>query len=715
MGGVIHPLYFPKEDIMNKYILDRYVPSDEEIYNEQVVNIVRQLHPEYFDENGDVKDEENSVKVQELVKNFDKDAPINTYIDEIKEPVDFKEDDENITEGADIANPMIIQHYLSKTLKTTPIIIEPAKEEENSLDLDELSIEDDLNLSLDIEPIFQLDDFEEDENLVLSIDKNLELKLNELLDDLEVEYKNISESSSNIMTLKSEYKYYKDTKNIRLPNPINVRGSNYYPVYVVLTRSNTMFQKIVRPIAGLEYGHASITLDPKLERLFTFSSKTDRVGGGFSIESVKDGPMWELAQGGNEFAMYAVLLSKEKCQKVMKFINMTMKNVDKYSYAMKQLLRIPFNMVNPDKTAMICSEFVAAALQEADKSLVGGLHTSLTTPGNIINDRFFFVQKGYLKDYDYKKTLKIVREMAKTKIVIRYLVENYSGSANYEIFKSIYRNAPDGLNILLRKFYPTTIVKPAVLMRCTNGGVYQTSMILESKPDKDELMAIYNPDKNAYKVKIDDVEHVSYCYILHNLVKLIFLSDNGFYLEDPKTVDRINKFIINQWEGRVLKEWDILKSIKDKSDPRIKIQKQRLLDLMWDYRDNPHNFVRRNANRYLFAQFLGFIAFPVEEGFISKEEYKLNFKKIYDYDPSFFLTSDEDYPVFNATDLEMYANVLEEVDDFEKKDFVMNWLNKYIEFGCDFKISKDASIAKYIPKEFSTIIDDSFDFVSLNE
>lgn len=155
---------------------------------------------------------------------------------------------------------------------------------------------------------------------------------------------------------------------------------NLYPIYIVCSFTDTSFAKATRLITRSEYTHAGISLDNKLNRIFTFKKGKDKHNDGFSIES-KDR---YNKSDRSEMCVICIFVDKKTITQFKKNLKFFFDNSDNTSYDYANLFigsisHIPTKN-NPQKLSMICSQFTDTILKSINISISGNRFANKTIP-----------------------------------------------------------------------------------------------------------------------------------------------------------------------------------------------------------------------------------------------------------------------------------------------------------------------------------------------
>lgn len=181
--------------------------------------------------------------------------------------------------------------------------------------------------------------------------------------------------------------------------------SELYPVYVTLFSNNGDFSKLIKRATGSEYSHATISLDPSLNNMYSFTdipfAKSKNLitqPAGFVRESIY-GPMYKH---NLYFTVLITFVDKKGFNEIQKKIDFFVKNHDKYRYNDLGLIKYFFNVrtkKTPDenkKAKWFCSEFVAYMLKAGG---MPGIDTVMEAPQDLYENN-----KIYVESVDYTLT-----------------------------------------------------------------------------------------------------------------------------------------------------------------------------------------------------------------------------------------------------------------------------------------------------------------------
>ena len=159
-------------------------------------------------------------------------------------------------------------------------------------------------------------------------------------------------------------------------------------IYLVISHYKSPFGDTVRAVTGGYYNHAGLSLDKKLDKMYTYSRRTSmnegRVLGGFAVESFSD-----FKHGKTDdidIKVIACDVTKDQFDYVKERMNFLSKNISKTHYNFFNLLtsafKIPINDNLSSDLISICSVFVATVMKAIGHP-VSGKPVNLVTPDDI--------------------------------------------------------------------------------------------------------------------------------------------------------------------------------------------------------------------------------------------------------------------------------------------------------------------------------------------
>ena len=211
---------------------------------------------------------------------------------------------------------------------------------------------------------------------------------------------------------------------------------NVYPVYIVLSWTNTNYGKLIRFVKNSKYTHAGMSLDSNLQEILTF--KYDSLSTGFEIENLKG---YINTYRDCQIEVLCLFVDKETLKKLKASIDYYKKAKDVTKYGFKNLFNILLNKkkeFTEFDTEMVCSQFVDHILKLCDIDITGKAN-NLVIPQDYAtiasaNPKVYKIYEGYGKDYIDGKVESVIKDLLdKNGSNIRYKEEAYDLESNIEM------------------------------------------------------------------------------------------------------------------------------------------------------------------------------------------------------------------------------------------------------------------------------------------
>lgn len=188
---------------------------------------------------------------------------------------------------------------------------------------------------------------------------------------------------------------------------------NLNPVYVVLFCNDGQFSRLIRKATGSQYSHATISLDPSLNEMYSFTdipySRARTLlsqPAGLVRESIY-GPMYSH---NLYFTVLITFVDDVGLAEIKKKIEFFVKNHDKYRYNDLGLVKYFFNIRKkglPDENAKkkwFCSEFVSYLLKVGG---MPGIDTVMKSPQDLYDSDLYVDSVDYtLKSFSEEDLIK---------------------------------------------------------------------------------------------------------------------------------------------------------------------------------------------------------------------------------------------------------------------------------------------------------------------
>lgn len=168
-------------------------------------------------------------------------------------------------------------------------------------------------------------------------------------------------------------------------------------LYIVVTRTNTFLGKLIQFFKKDEYTHAAISLDKRLNHMYSFGRKYAFIPfiGVFKHEEVNTG----LNKYQKEIPGVIIELevTKEQYEKATALIAQFISNSKKYKYNYRGLYHGLFNREACSDYRFLCSEFVYYILKESG-IIDFKLPRNLVRPQTFLDLEGRVIFKGNIKD-----------------------------------------------------------------------------------------------------------------------------------------------------------------------------------------------------------------------------------------------------------------------------------------------------------------------------
>lgn len=231
-------------------------------------------------------------------------------------------------------------------------------------------------------------------------------------------------------------------------------NKNLYPVYAVLFSNDTKFGKMIRKVTGSPYSHATVTLDPSLNDMYSFSdipyNHDYDTSAGFVRESIYS-PMY---QQNRYFTIYATFTDKAGIDRFNEKLKVFKSNYTNYDYNDIGLVQYFFKMKNTKKHdetkkfKWFCSEFTSYMLYTATG--FDEFKNVLQSPGDLENkEDMIEIGRYTLSNFSEKDVIRKTK-IAKQEFIKRRDIKAAIGESCIEdiIFEDYVSNNED-MNIIL--------------------------------------------------------------------------------------------------------------------------------------------------------------------------------------------------------------------------------------------------------------------------
>lgn len=169
-------------------------------------------------------------------------------------------------------------------------------------------------------------------------------------------------------------------------------------IYIVLTYTGTFISKIIRIFTRAEYCHVSLSLDKKLNKMYSFGrlNPYNPFVGGFVHEGIDKGTFKRFKRTKAE--IYSIEVTNKQYNKIKQQIKKMEENKNEYKFNRLGLFLAGINYKYTRDKAFYCSEFVKYLIEHAEIDMNLKEVMKPIDFKQIIEDDFLY--KGRLKNYN---------------------------------------------------------------------------------------------------------------------------------------------------------------------------------------------------------------------------------------------------------------------------------------------------------------------------
>ena len=168
-------------------------------------------------------------------------------------------------------------------------------------------------------------------------------------------------------------------------------------IYIVLTDTGTILNRIIKLYTNKPYNHASISLDSQLTELYSFARKKyyNPLIGGFVKEDINNPILMK-----SKCAIYCLETDEETYDRIINNIKRFNINKDKFKYNILGLIGVIIKKDFKRKNKYFCSQFVATILKDSGVEFTPK-KPCFTTPFDFAeSDNLSFIYEGKLSKYN---------------------------------------------------------------------------------------------------------------------------------------------------------------------------------------------------------------------------------------------------------------------------------------------------------------------------
>lgn len=135
-------------------------------------------------------------------------------------------------------------------------------------------------------------------------------------------------------------------------------------LYIMLTRNETLFCKLITLYTGQTYAHSSLLFAEDFTQGYSFSRKyiNNPFIGGFMLETYEP---WLKKFPHSKCCVYKLQVTQEQYDEVYKMVHSFYEEREKYTYNILGVVGRVFNLEISPENSYFCSQFLAYVLQES--------------------------------------------------------------------------------------------------------------------------------------------------------------------------------------------------------------------------------------------------------------------------------------------------------------------------------------------------------------
>lgn len=174
-------------------------------------------------------------------------------------------------------------------------------------------------------------------------------------------------------------------------------------VYIVVSQTGTLLSRLLKLVTKAEYNHASISLVPDLETMYSFGRKNpyNPFLAGFVAESARFGTFKRFSK--TRVVVLDITVSEEQYDAISRRINTMISLKEHYHYNYLGLWLAGLRICYRRKRCFYCSEFVKDLLEKQDIHGVNQLD-SIVQPIHFLSlPKAQQIYTGLLQDYRFVK------------------------------------------------------------------------------------------------------------------------------------------------------------------------------------------------------------------------------------------------------------------------------------------------------------------------
>lgn len=154
-------------------------------------------------------------------------------------------------------------------------------------------------------------------------------------------------------------------------------------IYLLLSRTGTLFSRAIHSITGNQYTHVSISFDPELDHMYSFARQHPHLPfiAGFVTENIRTGVFGKYPDA--PCTLYSLTVTAEAYEHMKAMVAKFEEAPELYRYSMLGILLIQMDLPLHRERHFVCSQFVAQLLEKSG-ALALPKDSALMTPNDFI-------------------------------------------------------------------------------------------------------------------------------------------------------------------------------------------------------------------------------------------------------------------------------------------------------------------------------------------
>ena len=180
--------------------------------------------------------------------------------------------------------------------------------------------------------------------------------------------------------------------------------TKYYPIFIILSFTNTKAARIIKKFTHDPYSHASISFDTTLNNMVSFDAN------GVVDEDISKG-VWKTNGSEVKYSLYMYMATEKEYESMRNFVNNLLSRRHDLKYNFLGLTNFIFGRGSEREDKFFCSEFVTAVINAGNNNLITDKPYMISPYMLAKNKNFKFVKRGIIKNYSPKVVDNIVRDI----------------------------------------------------------------------------------------------------------------------------------------------------------------------------------------------------------------------------------------------------------------------------------------------------------------